>query len=748
MRHSPRSLALFCTTLVPFFATTAQGEDNVDEVVVTGTRFNYETVESANKVPLSVKDTPQSVKVITEDVIEFAGIRELEDTYKIDAGSHVSHLDDGFARNYFRGFLVDSDNAFKIDGMRAFGVIDLDLSAMERIEIIKGSTSTMYGHSPIGGMTNAISKKPTPEFGGSVDLEAGTYNRFRGAFDIHGALTSDDKLSGRLVASYLDEEGAVDYFYRKNTVVAPSLKYEFTENTAVTLITQYQKQDFMPLGNFGVRVANINPITGAYPRSASSYSVPDVARDTLVGQTDQFFESELKYARLLLEHSFGGSWKLRANAQYAKLDNLYFQSQGVTTHAESGETDLEIFGGDNESEIKSAEINLYGDIEIGGRNHTLFLGADVYDTETEGASPYAWLGTNTGFSIYSPDYSVLPRTQRSLRDYTSNNPALAATDYVEVYGALNGYREVGLTAQTFLRPVDGLIITLGARYAEFEDFRVGTCCDLDAYDAGYGPKDYFRNYATTYQAGVTYAVTERLNAYASYGTTFTPRNEFAYDPSDPSGDGTKIGPEEGEAYEIGLKGDAADQRFSWSVALFQIARTNISQNNPDPALASRGFRVKIGEQQARGIELDFQGEIVDGWSVFVSAAVLDNEFKEGEFKGYPAWFAPKWGLSTFTSYQIQDGPLTGLGFGGGMVYKKVVDPKPFFGGARGVTLELFDDVFEVDARAFYERGPWNYSLAVTNVLDDKYYSPSYGSPFYAINVNPGRQLVGAVKYKF
>lgn len=715
--------------------------EQIGSIVVLGKQFHYAEIESANKMPLPAKRTPQSVKVITQDMIEFASLNEFEDTYRIDASSHASHLNDGFARNYFRGFLADSSDAFKLDGMRAFGVIDFDFASLERIEIVKGATSTMYGHASVGGTLNAISKQPTAEFGGSASVEAGNYDRYRVNLDLHGALTGNERLSGRLIASYLDEREAVDYSYRRVGVLAPSLKYEFDDATSLTLSTQYQHQEFLPLGNFGVQISGD-------PTDPASYHVPRVPRSRFVGQPDQFQTAELVYARLLLDHSFDNGWQLRANTQFARVDNDSHQAQGITTHGD-GTTDVELFGGPMEERVRSVEVHAFGKVAWGQRELTLFFGVDRYRGQNLQRSGLAFAPASlTGFSVYEPDYSRLPAVLSSPLDYTFTNPALAPyINYAETSVSDTIATETGYTAQVFTNVSGPLDAMLGVRYSEYENGSVEVCCDLASVQAPLPAKTYYRNYATTYQAGLTYALGSDLVAYASYGQSFTPRNEFTFDAANPSGRGRPVGPEDGETYEVGLKGELPGRAFSWSTALFEVARTNIAQPHPDPALSDR-YVVMIGKQRARGLELDAQGELAKGWSVYGSAAVLKNEFVGAKFNGYPSYFAPRWGVSLYSSYQWQAGRLRGFGVGGGVVYKKVVDARPFFGAVQGHALELFDDVFEVDARVFYQRGPWHLSLAVTNALDGKYYTPSYASPYYAINVNPGRQAIFSLKYLY
>ncbi len=708
--------------------------DSLEEIVVTGKIFNYDIVESAYKLPIAVKDIPQSVKVITPDMMQFARVERVEDLYKVDAGAYPSHLIDGYSRAYYRGFLGDSDNAYKLDGMRAFGVLDLSMATLERLEIVKGSTSTMYGRAIIGGTVNMVSKKPTKEFGFDSYLEGGTYDHWQGGLDVRGALTGDEKLSGRLVADYLDEESHIDYFYKKTFVVAPSLSYELSPDTKLTFSGNYQNDDFLPLGNFGVQV------DGDFADPAN-YSIPDVPRSRLANQPDGYNESKLKYGRLLLESRLTDTWQLRASGQYAKLDTRTNSAQGVVTY-EDLTTDMETFGGDNTNRIQSLEAQVFGDVELFGRRHTLFLGADYYESKGKGLNGYASLPAYlTGFSLYAPDYSLIPGAFRDFNDYSMDNPALATvSDYVELNQMATGSKESGVTAQLIAHPTDRWTLLVGGRYSDYKGGR-GFSAPTDPAPA----VDWNQQHAFTWQVGTTFAITPEINAYASFGESFVPRFQYAYDEANPD-PGRPVGPERGEAYEAGIKSARADGKFSWSAALFDIARTNITQQ--DLEHVDRYYVLLLGKQRSRGIELDAQGELLPGWSVYASAAYTDNEFVEGEFEGYPAFFAPRRGFTGYTSYVIQSGQAKGLGFGGGFVYKDMPVIKSFFGSVQGKALDLFDDVFEVDARVFYDHGPWSYSLSATNLTGQKYYSTSYPSPFYAINVNPGRQFIGRVGYTF
>jgi iron complex outermembrane receptor protein len=721
-------------------APAAQGQDALEEVVVRGLNFKYNVVETANKMNLSIKDTPQSVKVITEDMLDFSGITKFEDAYKLDAGAHTSHGQDGFVRQYFRGFKLDSNNAIKLDGLRMPGLIVPDLSPFERFEIIKGSTSTIYGQSLVAGTLNAVSKKPRADFGGTAELEIGSRSHYRGELDVYGALTENEKLTSRLVASYLDEDTHIDYSWAKRMVVAPSLKYEFTPNTSLMLQTQVQNIEFV--GSWG----SGEQFIGGDPNDLSNYVIPDVPRSRLFGNPGANSDRDIFFTRLLLEHRFANEWLLRANSQYGDSEVKNYGNYAGVTDPDGFLQPLYMYLGQRTGESYAGEVNLFGDVELFGRTHQLFFGADY--TRDKGTNYLGFGGMYGTFNVFDPDYSALPRYPRTVPEYTSDN--IPGYDGI-FFRSKDLYAEYGMTVQAILHPTDRLTFLLGGRYSNVEYSEARRCCDITSLDplpAGYTADEVWDNEDWTFQGGMTFALTPDVNLYASYGQTFLPRNEFLQDPADPDGLGIPVGPEEGESFEIGFKGEAFERNVSWSAAAFEIARTNITESfGPDPRFVE--FR---GKQRARGIELDMQGEVLPGWDVYASVATLDNKFVgDSVFAGFKSYMGPKLGVSLFSSYEIQDGSLKGLGFGGGVVYKQLDDMPVYEELAPGQSrryYDLLDDPVEVDARLFYRRGPWNYQLAVTNLFDSKYYSVEDNTFHYAVSVNPGRRVIGKMSYSF
>lgn len=699
------------------------GNQVLDEVVVRAVSFKYEEAQSATKMPLSVKDTPQAVKVVTQDLIEFSGIRKFEDIYKIDASGGSSHAGDQLPRNYFRGFATQGINAIKVDGFRMPADVQLDLAPFERFEVVKGATSTLYGQNSIAGTLNAVSKQPQDVFGGDVSLEIGSYAHYRGDLDVYGPLDADGKLTYRFVGAYLDEESFVDFVYDKRTVLAPTLRYQFDDNTSITGRVIYQKSDFTPYYGYGAQFLG-DDITDPAQLTAENFRLPQVPRNRTGNTPFNHADKDALLALATLEHVFDdSSWKLRANVQYSHIDASLAGDLMLGTDRD-GLTDNSLYMSDTDDMMYSGEVNLFGDVELFGRQHTLFVGLDYARMrETLDYFFTDLYGVDNGFSILHPDYSLLTFPRRGV-DYEG-----LSADRTE--------REMyGLTLQALLRPADGLTISLGARYSNDVTDAWSACCDDMNARPEDVPRERQKEDAVTFQGGVTYAINPSLNAYLSYGETFEPQ-------PDRTVGGDFVDPLEGRSYEVGVKGDALQRRISYSLALFDMQLSNIAQPVPGTP-----WVIPAGTQRSRGVELDFQGEVVPGWSVYTSVAWMKSEFTEGELKGIKTVNAPRFGLSLFTSYEIQDGPLQGLGVGGGVVHKHDLTTSDIFSYGARTPISLLPDFTEVDLRVFYTHQNWQYEVAVSNLFNEEYASAAFSQLLLGFQENPPRQVLGSVRYRF
>lgn len=716
-------------------------ETRLEEVIVTSkVLLTQNDAFGATKMGLSLKDTPQTVVVVTADLIDLSGMQTFGDVYKVDASGGTAHAIDGFPRNYYRGFVQQGDNAVRVDGFRMPGSLDLDLATFDRVEVIKGATSTLYGQTSVAGTLNAVSKMPQNKAATELKLSGGQFDQYRVDADMTGPIGSSDQWSYRAIGAYENADSFLDYGHNDVRLISGVLKYAPDDATKIVLRATHQQSDI------GLHFAPALQLAGDGPGENDSddilarvlsegLKIPDVPRSRFYGMPWNEANIEANFLQLQAEHELSNRWTVRAHAQYNRVD---YDSNAFAVNGPFDDDGFAYFGYgygyDNDSTLYGSEVNLFGTVEIFGREHTVFVGADYSHIKENRRLGYAPTFSGYGqsvFNVFDPDY-------RAVRE-------IALADYPGIYDERNETELYGATVQFVLHPVDRLSILLGGRESRstlLERSRGGDVMSVvDAQPFATDSDLSFQKF--TVQAGATYEITPSLNVYASYGQTFEPKTNRVY--VDDGSPGKLIAPEEGVSYELGLKADLSSQ-VAVTMAVFDMERTNIAQSDPLHPL----FSVALGTQRGRGVELGAQGRVTPAFNIFTSLAYLDAEFSEGEFEGLQPPNAPRFGASVFGSYEVLQGDLRGLGFAGGVVHKRgleTFDDGLTLQAGRPVTFD-FGSFTEVDARVFYNLGRWTVALIGTNLFDEKYYSPSFTSFSRGNHVNPPRMFRASVRYAF
>lgn len=718
------------------------------EILVTGTRFNT-TVTAVSKMPQQVIETSQSIKVINADELAFAGITTLSDLGKLDSGQYTTPIGSGYVtQNYFRGFGgVNTCGNFpiKINGFRSNCEMPTDLSPYASVDVLKGSSSSVYGQSFVAGTLVLNSKRPQKDFGGSISVEGGQFSHLYGEFDIYGSLTKDQRLYARLIVSGLDEKASFTNFRRKHITIAPSLTFDITDKDSITWLMSYTHVN--DGAGFGFPLAfNADGEGGA--ANGDNYSIPDISRSQLgflqpdwARHRGHWLDTSIKY-----EHVFDNDWHFSIAGQHnqVKYDNKYVWVGAFNTLPtdKTQPTNVYLYYDSERDHQWAGEVNLFGDVEAFGQKQTLFFGAD-YTEFTLGIDPYVGRyldGTESGFNVYDGNYSVLPNPD-GVNGFLPGGPYAP-----ETFAVAYNRKEVnkGFEGGALLRPVDNLTINLGLRWSESSQRQKRVCCSLPLSSVSDAPTTKPRPDQSrwTYQLGANYGLTTNLHAYVSYGTTFEAANRYAYDPADPTGVGIFLGPQKGKSAEIGFKGQSSNKLVNWSVDIFETSISNSFQQDPDHLQ----YTVSTGAERARGIEAEWQGKITPNWDVTASASSTKNKYTAGLLKGISSPFAVPFGVSVFSSYTISDGPLTGLGFGGGYIYKN----RAKYVLSNGADLSsLIADQKELDLRLFYERKAWRFDLYVNNVTNNRFVAPRLANAAqYDWFVNMPRQIYAKVGYKF
>ena len=643
---------------------------------------------TATKTDTPIIDTPAAIQVIPRQVIEDQGARRLADVVRNTSSVQASSANGGRSDLFLiRGFAA---NRIARDGFlsaSSFGdAAQLGLANVERVEVLKGPPSVLYGPADPGGLVNIVTKKPQPEPRYSLTGRAGSFDFYKSDVDFNQPLTEDGKLLARLNASYENADSFRDHFINSERIqVAPSLRWVPMSRTTVDFDLEYYERDHQT--DYGV--------------IAVDGKAPALPRERFLGEERDRTESDEIRLQASVDHEFNDDWSLRTLARFSDTSARSKQSFPFGLAADGRTFNRRFFDFDQDFQNYALQANLTGNFETGPLEHQLLFGADGNFTRFESIAYSADLDP---IDILDPVYGAglgtrsAPGTQDRRVDF------------------------YGLYLQDLISFGDHWKLLLGGRYdtAKTQFDRNGASI-TDKWDQAFSPR-----------AGLVFQPIDDLSLYASYTTSFLPPLSGA------SFDGEAFEPEEGEQFEVGVKRDWFDGRLSTTLAAFQLTRSNVSTIDPQ----NPGFSIQVGEQRSRGVELDIAGELASGWSMIGSLAYLDTEVTKDNALpvGNRLINAPEWSGSLWTAYAFQDKPLRGLEIGGGVFV--VGDRKADFDNRVDV-----DGYVRVDLFARYEiNDTISLALNVDNLFDENYIEGVDDPNF----MDPGapRSVFGTVQIKF
>lgn len=670
------------------------GEDGgpwqLDAIIVEDTRpyasqyevdegFKADFQSSATKTPLPIRQTPQSVSVVTQDSIEERQAQDLGQALETVAGvsqysgtgPYAGKSPFGFDEVQIRGVALDGALDIREDGFVSPTFFSQpDLTIYERVEAVKGPSSVLYGRGSAGGFINRVRKKPLPEAQFEAAAEAGSFDHYRAEADVTGPMFESERLRGRLVAAYQDTGSFVDDVDSERTVVAPGLEVDVTESTRLLLLGHYQKDRFIPNPGFPLQ------------SDGNKFRAPDIGRSLFVGvANDDKNEWEVFSGSAQVEQELGEDWlatvRLNKSAQNSPVD-IDSYAYGINA---AGDVYLYSAAFDFDTDTWSGELKLDGKVDLLGRPTNLTFGLDHFDNERARTDAFVPLGTA---NIYDENFDDFPTIQ----------PTTISRD------AVTRDKSTGVYGQVMIEPTQRLHILLGGRYDWADSTYIDNLADTESQK---------KDEAFTGRVGITYDVLDNVSVYGLYAQSFSPVTAVARG-------GEILDPEEGEIWEAGVKTEWLDGKLGANFAVFRIERSNVPI--PDPSNGpGEFFNIASGLQRSDGVELELNGAPLPVWNVSFGGILLDSEFVEQDdpFHGSKPAGTADWQVGLFTSYELQDGPLKGLGLGAGL----------FAIGDRGISTfqaggEL-DGYERVDLKAFYNGfEPFKIGLQVRNLFDEKY----------------------------
>lgn len=677
--------------------------DSGDAELATGPVRGYVARRSATatKTDTAIVETPQSISVVGAEEMELLKAQGLQDVLGYVAGVARNEAADRTTDQFFlRGFQATSDlgNHYR-DGTR-FGVTRYDgrqeLYGLERVEVLKGAASVLFGAGGPGGIINTVSKRPTTEPLHEINIEAGSFNRKQVSGDFGGALDDDGVWSYRLTALKRDSDTFIDYVPDDRSFIAPALKWQPNAATSLTLLSDYQKD----------RTINV------YGMPGEGTVLPNVngpiARNRFVGEPgfDQFALE--RYAiGYLFEHAFSERLKLKNSLRYAHAKNVFDYVEiwgGVSDDQRATAMRWATERNDSSSSLVS-DTSLQYQVNAGAIQHTLLAGID-FSRGREQTERYQRSLAN--LDLYAPVYGSPIGAQREPNTFA--------------YKARG--KRLGVYAQDQLRVDDKWVVSLGGRYDAARYTEEGFFGGVRA--------DNEKSHAFTGRAGAVYLADNGLAPFLSYSESFEPTT--GVDRS-----GRRFKPAEGKQYEAGLRYQPKGYDTLLSAAVYQLTRQNVQVEDPqDP-----NYAVQAGEVRSRGLELEARTRIGRHANLIAAYTYTDARTTRAsalypEREGQRVNGVPFNQLSLWGDYGLVELGVPGLRLGAGVRYVGET-----LGAAHGTPVSV-PAATVLDAVVSYGVGAWKFSVNATNLANKTY----IGSCTYGCFYGEPRKVIGTATYRW
>lgn len=659
---------------------------------------------TALKLDTPLSETPRAVAVVNAQQIEERGARKVDQALRYSAGVLATPYgpDNKTEWLVIRGFsdLSRFQNGLATLNEDGFYTQQLEPFGVERIEVLKGPASVLYGQNPPGGLVNVITKRPTRLPQGQVSVEYGSNDYRQVAVDSSGPLNDDGTVLYRVVGTARDTSGEVDFADSKRFYLAPSLTFLLGDDTELTLLSSYMDTRSGMTNGFKTPYGTLHDTPYGKVGYKTSLGEPGLNR----------FDSRQLNLGYEFTHHLNDIWTFHQNTNYTYL-NMDMRGVYAMGMVDDRTVNRGLTYRDGFAQNWSVDNRMVGEWRWGDIDNTLLLGVDYRRANTQSRdadlSPYnasLYQFNSVPLDIFSPVYGRYTLSDNQLSNHRS------------------GRHQSGYYVQNQIKYDDRLILLLGGRYDDAKSYTRNTIMGIDSRTS---------DTKFTKTAGAMYLFDNGISPYVSYAESFQPLADYdAY--------GNQYKPTMGKQTEVGVKYTPQGFNGYASAALYNLSQENIlttDVNNP-----SR--QVQSGEARSRGIELELSGEVYKGVTLTSNYTYNNVETTQSGVAGengkrLPG--LPEHMFSTWVSYAFS-GSLEGLTVGSGVRY---------IGSSYGDRLEsaslkvpaytLWDAMIAYDVTK-----NWRVQVNATNLANHHYVSACNFWCYYG----EGRDITANVTYRW
>lgn len=718
---SLRKIAVVVATAVGSISFAAQAAPKEDTITVTTAAAEQESAwgpaptiaakrtATATKTDTPIEKTPQSISVVTREEMDMKDPSTVKEALNYTPGVFATR---GSSETLdvisIRGFTASTGantNQY-LDGLKLQGdnysESSMDPYFLERIELMRGPTSVLYGKSNPGGIVSMVSKRPTTEPLKEVEFQMGTDNLYQTGFDFSDAIDDDGVFSYRLTGLGRSEDAQQTMVKSTRYAIAPAFSWRPDDKTDFTFLSNFQSDPDAGYYGWLPRVGTVVPYTDA---NGNSHKLDT---DFNEGEQDNRMSRRQQQIGYSFAHAFDDTFTVRQNLRYTRLHTLYTSVYGNGFTAPT-QINRAFVRSDEDLNSFTVDTQLQSAFATGAVDHTLLTGVDYLRMRNDINADY---GTANPIDMVNPQYGNA--------NVNINFP----------YAVINRQEQTGLYAQDQAE-WNHWVLTLGGRY----DF-----AKTSTYTRSTGSLSEINDQQFTWRGGLNYVFDNGVAPYVSYSESFEPV-------SGSTKQGKPFDPSRGKQYEAGVKYVPKELPVTVTAAVFQLTKDkNLTADPSDNA-----FSVQGGEIRSRGLELEAKAALTSNINLTAAYSYTDAEYTDDTlYKGKRPVEVPRNMASLWADYTFHETALSGLTLGAGARY--VGDTSSFYTtgeNANGTfnvgSYTLVDATVKYDLARVGMPGS-SVGVKVNNLFNREYVSSCYRD--YACYWGADRQVVATASFSF
>jgi iron complex outermembrane receptor protein len=609
--------------------TLEKAARELDEVTVNAVRNQNEIPVAIGKMNIKPMDLPQSVASIGKEVLEQQQTQNMSDALKNFNGVYLMGNTGGVQQEIAaRGFALSSSNTFK-NGIRFNNGILPEMSSLEKVEIMKGSSAVLFGNVAAGGVLNLVTKKPTYTTGGEISMRAGSYDLYKPMIDLYGVLDQKNQAAFRLNTTYQNSGSFRDNVKSDRIYFNPSLAVKLSPKNEVLIEGDYLKDK--RTSDFGVGAIN--------------YALIDIPRERFLGAAWSYNNTEQKSLTASLTHRFSRNWQIKSTNGLQQFENELFGTMRPNSNnqyiKESGKWIRGLQRTTISEQYLTSQLDLTGKFNTGNVKHNLLIGADIdgYSTNT---TAYNNLNRYDSINVFNLD---LYKQRNDIPDLTkrisTETPQTRGGAYIQ---DLVDFGKIKLLA--------------GARFSYLE-----TGSKIFTYATGTFSRTIQYDHATTPRIGAIYQPSKKLSIFGSYANSFTPNTGVDIS-------GKQLAPSYINQVEAGIKSSILKDKLTANITAYQIRNSNLAQTSLINGNTNTNIKELAGEVTSKGVEVDIMTRSFNGFMVIAGYSYNETRYTKSNtyIVGSLLRYNPMHTANSSIYYTVQSGKARGLNLGLSCLY--------------------------------------------------------------------------------